>query len=227
MPFILKEAVPWGRNFNEYQHMFALSEADLQGKILGCSDGPASFNAEATANGVSVISVDPIYAFSAEHIRQRIDETYNLVIEQTRANQEQFLWTTFSSIDDLGQKRLESMNRFLVDFPTGFKQGRYLTGELPHLPFKEQQFDLALVSHFLFLYSHQFSAQFHIDSILQLARVAKQVRIFPLHDLENRRSVHLGAIVEALEKAHFMAKFQTVDYEFQRGASQMLVVSRL
>ncbi len=56
----LTEVIPWGRSFDEYRLMFALSERDLVGRILGCGDGPASFNAEATAEGHSVISCDPI-----------------------------------------------------------------------------------------------------------------------------------------------------------------------
>ena len=44
----LSEVIPWGRSFEEYRLMFALSEADLAGVILGCGDGPASFNTEAT-----------------------------------------------------------------------------------------------------------------------------------------------------------------------------------
>lgn len=39
--------------------MFALSDGDLQLKILGCADGPASFNAEASRLGHSVIAIDP------------------------------------------------------------------------------------------------------------------------------------------------------------------------
>ena len=47
----LEQVVPWGRSLAEYRAMFALSEADLQRRILGCGDGPASFNAEMTAAG--------------------------------------------------------------------------------------------------------------------------------------------------------------------------------
>jgi hypothetical protein len=47
----LKEIVPWGRTLAEYQLMFDLSEVDLKSKILGCGDGPASFNTEMTAQG--------------------------------------------------------------------------------------------------------------------------------------------------------------------------------
>ena len=44
MGFTLDKVVPWGRSYNEYVSMFALSEADLKLPILGCGDGPAEFN---------------------------------------------------------------------------------------------------------------------------------------------------------------------------------------
>ncbi len=76
MAFTLDKLVPWGRSLDEYRRMFALTDADLAKRILGCADGPASFNAEMTGIGRSVVSCDPIYEFSAEEIRQRIDVTY-------------------------------------------------------------------------------------------------------------------------------------------------------
>jgi hypothetical protein len=62
--FTLDQVVPWGRSFDEYCKMFALTPDDLQLRIVGCADGPASFNAEATAAGLSVTSCDPLYHFS-------------------------------------------------------------------------------------------------------------------------------------------------------------------
>jgi hypothetical protein len=61
--FTLSDVVPWGRSFDEYQRMFVLSEDDLATTILGCADGPASFNAEATRRGAgdlvrSAVSID-------------------------------------------------------------------------------------------------------------------------------------------------------------------------
>jgi hypothetical protein len=67
----LSEVIPWGRSFDEYRLMFGLSERDLAGRILGCGDGPACFNAEATDKGYTVISCDPIYAFSTEYGRNQ------------------------------------------------------------------------------------------------------------------------------------------------------------
>ena len=68
---------PWGRSFNEYVRMFNLTPEDLKRKIMGCGDGPASFNAEFTERGGIVKSVDPIYCFSADQIKQRINEIYD------------------------------------------------------------------------------------------------------------------------------------------------------
>jgi len=42
----LEKVVPFGRSMDEYRKMFALTDGDLDRKILGVADGPASFNAE-------------------------------------------------------------------------------------------------------------------------------------------------------------------------------------
>jgi hypothetical protein len=52
---------PWGRSFDEYRKMFTLTDEDLNLKILGCADGPASFNAEMRQRGKEVVSCDPLY----------------------------------------------------------------------------------------------------------------------------------------------------------------------
>ena len=84
--FTLDEVVPWGRSFDEYRRMFALTDDDLRGRILGCGDGPASFNAEATRRGARVTSCDPLYKLSVQQIRERIAATAEEIIEQTRRN---------------------------------------------------------------------------------------------------------------------------------------------
>jgi hypothetical protein len=56
--FTLDQVVPWGRSFEEYRRMFALTDRDLAGRVLGCADGPASFNAEATTRGSRVVFSD-------------------------------------------------------------------------------------------------------------------------------------------------------------------------
>jgi hypothetical protein len=50
----LENIVPWGRNLSQYVAMFLLTKDDLNAKILGCGDGPSSFNTEVDLNGGSV-----------------------------------------------------------------------------------------------------------------------------------------------------------------------------
>jgi hypothetical protein len=85
--FTLEQVVPWGRSFDEYRRMFALADEDMGLRILGCADGPASFNAVATRQGATVYSCDPIYRFTAYLIRTRIAATYDKIIEQTKEHE--------------------------------------------------------------------------------------------------------------------------------------------
>jgi hypothetical protein len=218
----LSEIIPWGRSFDEYRLMFGMSERDLGGCILGCGDGPASFNAEATALGHSVVSCDPIYAFSAEEIRRRVEDSHETVISQVRTIQEGFVWTYFRDPDDLGRARLAAMNRSLADFERGKADGRYVTASLPRLPFEDGHFDLALCSHLLFLYSDQLGFDFHRASIEELLRVASEVRIFPLLSLDRIPSPHLDPLVPYLAEQGWKTEALPVRYEFQRGGNRML-----
>jgi hypothetical protein len=222
MAFSLDRVVPWGRSFGEYRRMFALTEDDLHRRILGCADGPASFNGEATKRGANVVSIDPLYAFSAAEIRERIKKVCPQVLDQTRRNRDDFIWKEFSSIEMLGWARLRAMVRFLKDYPAGRERGRYLAAELPNLPVERGSFELALCSHFLFLYSDRLSEQFHVDSITELCDVANEVRVFPLVTLGNEPSPHVQAVVRAVEGMGRTTQIERVEYEFQRGGNQML-----
>jgi len=224
MSYRLEHVVPWGRSFDEYVAMFALSEADLQRRILGCGDGPASFNAILTRRGGRVVSVDPLYRYSAEDIRSRINENYAEVLEQTRKNRHEFIWTSIKSVDELGHLRMSAMEEFLSDYPQGLEQGRYVEGELPHLPFAGREFDLAVCSHLLFLYSEQFSGDFHVASIRELCRVAHEVRVFPLLELGAKISRHLQVVTDNLSGLGYSVTVAPVSYEFQRGGNQMMII---
>ncbi len=226
MGFKLDQVVPWGRSYEEYVSMFGLSAADLKKRILGCGDGPAGFNAELTRGGGHVVSVDPVYQFSADAIKRRIEETSATVLDQTRKNQTEFVWRAIKNVEELGRVRMAAMERFLEDYPRGRRQGRYVLGDLPALAFADDAFELALCSHFLFLYSEHFDADFHFRSIVELCRVAGEARIFPLLELGARKSRHVDPVVSALEVDGYECRIETVDYEFQKGGDQMLSVKR-
>jgi SAM-dependent methyltransferase len=225
--FTLDNVVPWGRSFEEYSAIFALTGEDLKKRILGCGDGPAGFNARLTRQGGRVVSADPLYRFSAKEIRGKIDAAFDEVLDQTRKNCNEFLWTSIRSVEELGAVRMAAMEEFLVDYPAGLKEGRYLQAALPSLPFEDRSFDLALCSHLLFLYSEQFPLEFHLEAVRELCRVAREVRIFPLLELGAITSRHLEPLIKQLETEGYSLETIPVNYEFQKGGNKMLKVSIL
>jgi hypothetical protein len=214
--------MPWGRNFDEYTRMFDLATAELSLRILGCGDGPASFNVECNELGGQVTSIDPLYNFSLGTIQKRIGETYAEVMKQTCANRDKYVWNAIPSPAALGQLRMEAMQRFLASYEEGRVRGKYIPGELPYLPFADQTFDLALSAHFLFLYTDNLTFEFHVSAIREMLRVAREVRIFPLLDVNAQESAYLNGVLEAFQ--HNKLEICHVNYEFQRGGNKMLKI---
>ncbi|MBL6957135.1 MAG: class I SAM-dependent methyltransferase [Chlorobium phaeobacteroides] len=223
----LKEIVPWGRSFREYRDMFLLTDDDLQKTILGCGDGPAAFNAELTQAGGTVVSVDPVYRFTVDQIRSRVGEVYPEIMSEVLKNPDDYLWDSIRDVRHLAQVRMDAMEQFFDDCEQGKKAGRYINASLPQLPFKDSAFDLALCSHYLFLYSDHVSLEQHISSMKELCRVAYEVRIYPLVTLAGKRSPHLDPVVSELRNDGFEVSFHKAKYRFQRGAEEMVVVRRI
>lgn len=221
----LKNAVPWGRSLAEYKKMFCLSEHDLTKSILGCGDGPASFNAELTKLGGSVTSIDPVYSFSHDQLKSRIDEVYDEVMPQMKRTKSNYLWSTIPSVEELGIIRMAAMNTFLADYEQGKQENRYIDAALPKLPFETQQFNLAVCSHYLFLYSEQLSLQQHLDAILELNRVAKEVRIYPLTTLKGELSEHVEPLLIHLAERNIKCTVSRSEYRFQKNAVNMLTIT--
>ncbi len=222
----LSEIIPWGRSYREYIDMFLLSNGDQTRAILGCADGPASFNAELSREGGDVISVDPIYRFSRTAIHQRIVQAYPRVMEQVSQKSSDYVWTTMGNVEALGRQRMHSMELFLSDYEAGRETGRYIAASLPALPFMDQSFALALCSHYLFLYSAQLSLMQHVAAIRELCRVAGEVRIYPLVDLEGKTSRYVAPIRAMLEERGVDVILEPVDHRFQKGATEMMVIKK-
>ena len=206
--------------------MFNLAPQDLAVEILDCAAGPASFNAEATQNGYHVTSCDPLYRFTAEEIVNRIDETYDTVVTGAKANRDRYIWEEIGSPEHMGEVRMATMHRFLEDFPPGLQKGRYRPNKLPSLGFDAGEFDLALSSHFLFTYSEQLSADFHVAAIEEMCRVADEARVFPLLNYDGSQSRLLRPVLSELRARGCYAETRRVPYEFQKGGNRLLSVTR-
>jgi hypothetical protein len=226
MPFTINDVVPWGRSYEEYVAMFDLTDDELALSILGCADGPSSFNSEMSRRGGKVISADPLYRFGKDQISRRIKDSYDKVMEQTCLNADEFVWTTIHSVEELGRIWMSAMQAFLDDYELGLKEGRYVPASLPTLPFPNGQFQLTLCSHFLFLYSEQLGFEFHEEAVLELCRVSDEVRIFPLLQLGATPSPHVAPIMSAVKKKGYVTEIVKVLYEFQRGGDKILRIRK-
>ena len=222
----LNEVIPLGRTCTEYRAMFSLNEADLNKKILDCGGGPSSFNYEMKIQNKKVTTIDPLYQFSKENIKKRIDETFEDVMAQGKASKDDYIWKNIKTVEELAETRMYAMKTFLNDFETGKKEKRYITAALPDLPFKKEEFDLALSSHFLFLYSDLLSLDFHVSAVDEMLRVASEVRIFPLLDLSTDKSQHVDEIIRIFKEKEMQVSIETVDYEFQKGGNQLMKICR-
>ena len=224
---LLESVVPWGRLASEYINMFALTPQDMKGRILDIAAGPSSFNAELTGQGKSIVSVDPLYAFSAEQILSQFNANAETMLALTEANADRFLWDEFKNPAQVARIRRRAMTNFLEDFAAGKDAGRYIEGGLPTLPFDASTFELALCSHFLFTYSDQFSTDFHLESIRELARVAGEVRVFPIvTQFTGDLSEHLPVAMDRVRELGYAVEVRRVEYEFQIGGNRMLSVRK-
>lgn len=225
MAFRLNNVVPWGRNMEEYKSMFLLNEEDMKKKIAGFGDGPASFNFEAHCLGYDITSYDPIYQFSREELEGRIEEVRGVVMQQMSENMDNYIWTKIHNLNQLEQIRMDAMKLFLNDFEAGLSEHRYRYHELPNcLPVWDNYYDIGLSSHFLLLYT-QLGFDFHIKAISEMLRVCKEVRIFPVVDLDAGQTDMISNVIDEFQKTYDVELKET-NYQFQKNANKMLLIRK-
>lgn len=224
--FPLPEIVPWGRRLAEYRAFFDLGDLRAYPRILDVGGGPASFAAEAAQLGLRATAVDPLYRLGGDAIRARVAAARPAMERGLEQAAERFDWSFYGSRAALLRMRTEALELFLADYEWGRACGRYRAAALPALPFADGAFDLALCSHLLFLYGEAVDEAFHVAALAELARVAHEVRIFPLLDLEGKRSPHLGPAMSALRASGLRVEERPVSFVFQKGGGTMLRVRR-
>ena len=225
--FTLDQVVPWGRSFDEYQQLFALTPADLERRILGCGDGPAAFNAEATRRGARVVSCDPLYAFSRAEIEARIAATCDTVLEQTRRHADQFVWGHgIASIDELGEVRMRAMRVFLEDYDAGKAAAATSTPACPPCRSRTAASTSRSARTCCSSTARSSTRRSTARRSARCAASRREVRIFPLLALDGSRSPFIEACVAEARAAGAEAEMVRVPYEFQRGGNEMLRLRR-
>ena len=92
------------------------------------------------------------------------------------------------------------------------------------LPFPDFTFDLALCPNYLFTDEDNQNIDFHLQQIIELARVAKEVRIFPLSDSHGLPSPLLGPVLLALQQDNYGIEVRDVTTFLHPKGSAMLRV---
>lgn len=212
----------WSHSQSDYRQMFDLTDDDLTLKIFDCAAGLASFNSEMNTRNVSLISCDPLYALDAEALTLRAHQLQTELFKHIETNPAHFNWTTIADMAALKHRQQANAHQFLHDFAEGHAKGRYISGTLPKLPFKDYQFDLSLCANFIFDGVPNASLDFILGSVRELCRIGREVRIFPLLDSNGAVSPQLGAVMAALQAEDYGVEVRQVRYDFLKHGNAML-----
>jgi len=221
---VLDKVVLLGRTLEEYRQYFALELGKLRGQaILDVASGVSSFCAEAHALGLDVTAFDSIYEWSRDEIRRRCEPDLDQVT-QAIGNLKTYRWNFYQSPETLRRFRERAYRTFLADYRTG-RGTRYVPGKLPKLPFRDDQFDLSLVSYLLFVYEDQFDYEFHKRSLLEVLRVTRgETRCYPIVTFEARRCTYLDRLKEDHDLRHVRFEEVRTDFEFLVNSNYYLRV---
>ena len=136
-----------------------------------------------------------------------------------------YVWTHIKDLDELEHIRMSAMKKFLSDYEQGKKEGRYVFHELPdRLPYEAESCDIGLSSHFLLMYT-ALGYDFHIQSVTEMLRVCKEIRIFPIVDLDANKTDLIKDVIDYFQK-DYNTSIVTTDYEFQKGDNKLLIIRK-
>ena len=213
-----------GRTFAEYCRMLDLDAAELSGRaVLDCGGGAGAFTATAAAVGADATAVDPLYDRPADALEPVLERAVEATDDQLREKADGFVWDYYGDVDVRVRHLRAAAHRFLADYE--HHPDRYVAGALPDLPLEPDAVDLAVVANLLFLYDDRLDLSFHVAALRDLARVAREeVRVFPLASLDATRSEYVDPVAERLRADGHAVETREVPYEFQPGATEMLVV---
>lgn len=181
---VIDDIVISARPFADYVAQFALSASMLRGgRVLDCPGGASDFAAVVRAMGGRATSVDPCYGVGTARLTRHITADLNRVRAWTAVQPGRF------PVDEHGvwchaPAWRAAADTFLADFRRDRDQNtrHYQSAALPHLPFPDGSFTLAVSGFLLFTYPRQFDVDFHLRTLRELLRVAAEVRVHPLND---------------------------------------------
>lgn len=210
----------WIYDFSDYQQMYDLTQADFEKVILDFSAGISSFNAQACARGMQVISADPAYHLSETDMHSHARSVLHHTISQLEADPTRLQNHSVSMRQKIESLWEKTEATFLQDYAAGKLQARYQSIQLPTFPFATLQFQLALCTDYVF---HHALSREKVHAILkELARVAEEVRIFPLLDSNGKMPAELGPLMLYFQQKNYGIEVREVPYHTLKGGNAML-----
>lgn len=216
--------VLWGHHLDEYQEMFDLQDNQLSGSLLEFGCGPSAVNCELKEIAQQRVSCDPLFSLDLATLKSKAALIFAEMLEEIKINQHQFDFSRDDNLNELVTKRQQGMARFFADYEQGLAERRYQPVQDINLAFADFSFDLALSSHYFFAQLDKQDQDFHLQAIKELARVAHEVRIFPLLDREGQLSPLLGPVLLGLQQANFGVEVRSIKYHLQPQGNAMLRV---
>ncbi|MDI9819386.1 MULTISPECIES: hypothetical protein [unclassified Legionella] len=220
----MRKLVLWGHHMDEYQEMFDLAGIGKTASILEYGCGPSAVNVELTGQSRRIVSCDPLFNLDKATLYSKVELVFADMVNKITRDQEKFDFSLYGSLDTLISKRRDGMEQFFKDYIEGKKEKRYCGINSYVLPFSDFSFDYALSSHYLFADLDDQDVEFHLEVIRELARVAKEVRIFPLIDRHEKPSPFLGPVLLGLQEENFGIEVKEVAYHLQPSGNAMLRV---
>jgi len=219
----MSDWVLWGHHLDDYREMFDLSPEDLRAALLEFGCGPSAFNVEVRAQATSCVSCDPMFVLDEATLRTKSLLVFADRAEQVAAESTHFDFSRYGGLEGFLAQRRAGMDAFFADYTQGKKDGRYQAAEDFHLPYPDFSFDMALCSHYLFGDLDNQDLDFHIQMIRELARVAKEVRVFPLVDYNDHMSTLIGPLLLALQQQNYGVEVRSTRYHLQQAKGNAML----
>ena len=220
----MRKLVLWGHHIDEYQEMFALSDNDLKSRLLEFGCGPSAVNAELNERHHPIVSCDPLFNLDEATLDTKVSLVFADRAAQILKEKTQFDFSEYGSAQLLIEERQEGINKFFSDYNQGKRERRYIGISEYLLPFPDFSFDFALSAHYLFADLEEQDVVFHLQVLKELARVAKEVRVFPLIDRHEKPSPFLGPVLLGLQQENYGVEVREVTPHLQPSGNAMLRV---
>lgn len=160
------------RNLTDYRLAFGLDEDSLTHRSFAdVASGASSFAAELRSCGGKAVSVDPLYRTGPAAARDRARHNLMQCERWLSAHSSIIDWDHLGSAHGYRLDGLRAADMFHGDFAT--HPEHYVAAALPRVPLPDGAVDVALCANFLFAYADVLTVDFHVDAIVELARLAR------------------------------------------------------